>query len=216
MKEVRIEELLSRFIDGETSVEEETVLADFFRKATEGDKPADMPEEDWMAYREMFRQFDEGFEDMEFVAQPKKKHWPLRICATAAAVAAAIVMVFMLDAGSGQVSPVVAEVEHVSPVVAEHVDTTTSVTTPADTIRDGCVETAPVPSKKAKPKKQRRLPYTPPVPRHLIAQAVEVHGISEDSMDVALEEAEHLINAMTVYQEIRINEICNVDFEEEY
>ena len=47
MKEVRIEELLSRFIDGETSVEEETVLADFFRKATDGDKPADMPEEDW-------------------------------------------------------------------------------------------------------------------------------------------------------------------------
>ena len=153
---------------------------------------------------------------MEFVAQPKKKHWPLRICATAAAVAAAIVMVFMLDAGSGQVSPVVAEVEHVSPVVAEHVDTTTSVTTPADTIQDGCVETAPVPSKKAKPKKQRRLPYTPPVPRHLIAQAVEVHGISEDSMAVALEEAERLINAMTVYQEIRVNEICNVDFEEEY
>ena len=35
-------------------------------------------------------------------------------------------------------------------------------------------------------------------------------------MAVALEEAERLINAMTVYQEIRVNEICNVDFEEEY
>ena len=44
--------------------------------------------------------------------------------------------------------------------------------------------------------------------------AVEVFG--EDSMAVALEEAERLINAMTVYQEILINEICNVEFEEEY
>ena len=47
-----------------------------------------------------------------------------------------------------------------------------------------------------------------------LPSAVEDFG--EDSMAVALEEAERLINAMTVYQEILINEICNVEFEEEY
>ena len=68
---------------------------------------------------------------------------------------------------------------------------------------------------KPAPKKQRRLPYTPPIPRNMLAQAAEANGISEDSMAVALEETEHLIKAMTVYQEIRVEEICNVEFEEE-
>ena len=64
------------------------------------------------------------------------------------------------------------------------------------------------------------MPYTLTVPRPLLAEADSlpsaVEAFGEDSMAVALEEAERLINAMTVYQEILINEICNVEFEEEY
>ena len=43
MKQAKMEELLVRFMDGETSVEEETALAGYFRNATDDDKPADMP-----------------------------------------------------------------------------------------------------------------------------------------------------------------------------
>ena len=280
MKEIEVEGLLARFMNGETSVEEETALADYFQRATDEDKPAGMPYEDWAAYREMFRQFDEGFEDVEYMArhvesrlaatckrQGKAKvgrHGYLWLGMSAAAVAALIVMVFTLDVGSGQIPPTIAEAS----------DSVSSVTIPVDTIEEKSdkADIPPTPSHKAKPNKQRRLPYTLTVPRPLLAEAdcseqravsneqraisseqraisselkaqgsqPKAHGsrltahssqprahssdslpsavedFGEDSMAVALEEAERLINAMTVYQEILINEICNVEFEEEY
>lgn len=214
MKDIKVEELLKRFMDGETSVEEEMALTEYFREATDEDRPDSIPEEDWEAYREMFRMFEDGE-----AGRGRDAHAPrgIRIYMAAAAVAAFIVLVLILNVGGKQGKPMIAEVEAV--------DTIKAMTVPIDTLRDkpsidklrnDNVEVSPTPSLKAKPKKQQKLPYTPPVPRHLIAQVAEANGISEDSMAVALEEAERLINAMTVYQEIRISEICNVEYEEEY
>ena len=232
MKEIEVEDLLKRFMAGETSVEEETALAEYFFGAGDEDRPNNIPKEDWEAYREMFRMFDD--EDIGVrgthphitkqesglrIGRGRDAHAPrgIRIYMAAAAVAAFIVLVFMLNIGGEQGKPMIAEVEAV--------DTIKAMTVPIDTLRDkpsidklrnDNVEVSPTPSLKAKPKKQQKLPYTPPVPRHLIAQVAEANEVSEDSMAVALEEAERLINAMTVYQEIRISEICNVEYEEEY
>ena len=214
MKEIEVEDLLKRFMEGETSVEEETALTEYFREATDEDRPDSIPEEDWEAYREMFRMFEDGE-----AGRGRDAHAPrgIRIYMAAAAVAAFIVLVLILNVGGKQGKPMIAEVEAV--------DTIKAMTVPIDTLRDkpsidklrnDNVEVSPTPSLKAKPKKQQKLPYTPPVPRHLIAQVAEANEVSEDSMAVALEEAERLINAMTVYQEIRISEICNVEYEEEY
>lgn len=214
MKDIKVEELLKRFMDGETSVEEEMALTEYFREATDEDRPDSIPEEDWEAYREMFRMFEDGE-----AGRGRYAHAPrgIRIYMAAAAVAAFIVLVLILNVGGKQGKPMIAEVEAV--------DTIKAMTVPIDTLRDkpsidklrnDNVEVSPTPSLKAKPKKQQKLPYTPPVPRHLIAQVAEANEVSEDSMAVALEEAERLINAMTVYQEIRISEICNVEYEEEY
>ena len=214
MKDIKVEELLKRFMDGETSVEEEMALTEYFREATDEDRPDSIPEEDWEAYREMFRMFEDGE-----AGRGRDAHAPrgIRIYMAAAAVAAFIVLVLILNIGGEQGKPMIAEVEAV--------DTIKAMTVPIDTLRDkpsidklrnDNVEVSPTPSLKAKPKKQQKLPYTPPVPRHLIAQVAEANEVSEDSMAVALEEAERLINAMTVYQEIRISEICNVEYEEEY
>ena len=214
MKDIKVEELLKRFMDGETSVEEEMALTEYFREATDEDRPDSIPEEDWEAYREMFRMFEDGE-----AGRGRAAHAPrgIRIYMAAAAVAAFIVLVLILNVGGKQGKPMIAEVEAV--------DTIKAMTVPIDTLRDkpsidklrnDNVEVSPTPSLKAKPKKQQKLPYTPPVPRHLIAQVAEANEVSEDSMAVALEEAERLINAMTVYQEIRISEICNVEYEEEY
>lgn len=232
MKEIEVEELLKRFMDGETSVEEETALAEYFRGATDDDRPDNISKEDWEAYREMFRIFDDGNigvrgthphitkqESGLRIGRGRDAHAPrgIRIYMAAASVAAFIVLVFMLNIGGEQGKPMIAEVEAV--------DTIKSMTVPIDTLRDkpsidklrnDNVEVSPTPSLKAKPKKQQKLPYTPPVPRHLIAQAAKANEVSEDSMAVALEEAERLINAMTVYQELRISEICNVEYEEVY
>mgnify|MGYP006350691277 FL=1 len=214
MKDIKVEELLKRFMDGETSVEEEMALTEYFREATDEDRPDSIPEEDWEAYREMFRMFEDGE-----AGRGRDAHAPrgIRIYMAAAAVAAFIVLVLILNVGGKQGKPMIAEVEAV--------DTIKAMTVPIDTLRDkpsidklrnDNVEVSPTPSLKAKPKKQQKLPYTPPVPRHLIAQVAEANEVSEDSMAVALEEAERLINAMTVYQEIRISEICNVEYEEQY
>ena len=214
MKDIKVEELLKRFMDGKTSVEEEMALTEYFRGATDEDRPDSIPEEDWEAYREMFRMFEDGE-----AGRGRDAHAPrgIRIYMAAAAVAAFIVLVFMLNIGGEQGKPMIAEVEAV--------DTIKAMTVPIDTLRDkpsidklrnDNVEVSPTPSLKAKPKKQQKLPYTPPVPRHLIAQVAEANEVSEDSMAVALEEAERLINAMTVYQELRISEICNVEYEEVY
>lgn len=235
MKEIEVEDLLKRFMAGETSVEEETALAEYFFGAGDEDRPNNIPKEDWEAYREMFRMFDDGnigvrvtHPHITEAGRGRDAHAPrgiridrkpsgLRIYMAAAAVAAFIVLVFMLNIGGEQGKPMIAEVEAV--------DTIKAMTVPIDTLRDkpsidklrnDNVEVSPTPSLKAKPKKQQKLPYTPPVPRHLIAQVAEANEVSEDSMAVALEEAERLINAMTVYQEIRISEICNVEYEEEY
>lgn len=214
MKDIKVEELLKRFMDGETSVEEEMALTEYFREATDEDRPDSIPEEDWEAYREMFRMFEDGE-----AGRGRDAHAPrgIRIYMAAAAVAAFIVLVLILNVGGKQGKPMIAEVEAV--------DTIKAMTVPIDTLRDkpsidklrnDNVEVSPTPSLKAKPKKQQKLPYTPPVPRHLIAQVAEANEVSEDSMAVALEEAERLINAMTVYQELRISEICNVEYEEVY
>ena len=214
MKDIKVEDLLKRFMDGETSVEEEMALTEYFREATDEDRPDSIPEEDWEAYREMFRMFEDGE-----AGRGRDAHAPrgIRIYMAAAAVAAFIVLVLILNVGGKQGKPMIAEVEAV--------DTIKAMTVPIDTLRDkpsidklrnDNVEVSPTPSLKAKPKKQQKLPYTPPVPRHLIAQVAEANEVSEDSMAVALEEAERLINAMTVYQELRISEICNVEYEEVY
>ena len=226
MKEIEVEDLLKRFMAGETSVEEETALAEYFFGAGDEDRPNNIPKEDWEAYREMFRMFDDGnigvrvtHPHITEAGRGRDAHAPrgIRIYMAAAAVAAFIVLVFMLNIGGEQGKPMIAEVEAVDTIKAMNVPIDTLRDKPSiDKLRDGNVEISPTPTQKAKPKKQQKLPYTPPVPRHLIAQVAEANGISEDSMAVALEEAERLINAMTVYQELRISEICNVEYEEVY
>lgn len=226
MKEIEVEELLKRFMAGETSVEEETALTEYFRGATDDDRPDSISMEDWEAYREMFRIFDDGnigvrgtHPHITETGRGRDAHAPrgIRIYMAAAAVAAFIVLVFMLNIGGEQGKPMIAEVEAVDTIKAMNVPIDTLRDKPSiDKLRNDNVEVSPTPSLKAKPKKQQKLPYTPPVPRHLIAQVAEANGISEDSMAVALDEAERLINAMTVYQELRISEICNVEYEEVY
>ena len=232
MKDIKVEDLLKRFMDGETSVEEEMALTEYFRGATDDDRPDNISKEDWESYREMFRMFDD--EDIGVrgthphitkqesglrIGRGRDAHAPrgIRIYMAAAAVAALFVFVFMLNVGGDQGEPLIAEVGAVDTIKAMSVPIDTLREEPSiDKMRDGNVEISPTPSQKAKPKNLQKLPYTPPVPRHLIAQAAKANEISEDSMAVALEEAERLINAMTVYQELRISELCNVEYEEVY
>ena len=200
MKEKILTQTLERFMNGETTLDEEAFLADFFRNATDNDKPADIAAEDWQAYREMFRQFEEGFESP---APQKAKHKSLWTALSAAAAVILLVVclaTLSLNKGNNEM-PLTAEMQEIA-------DTTT-----ADTVRVLNVES--IPQKQEKPHRQRRLPYSPPVPRNLIAANAQQTMTREDSLNEAMREVEAVVAAMTVYQELKISEICNVEYQEE-
>ena len=90
----QIKALLDKFMDGQTTVEEEVLLADYFRS---GDVPAE-----WEDYRLMFDYFDRDMEgDLVPVEQPRpslirlmgRRWWGI---AAAACITAAIVATVML------------------------------------------------------------------------------------------------------------------------
>ena len=54
MTDLQIISLLQRYMDGLTTIDEENVLAEYFSKATDDDRPDEISADDWRAYREMF------------------------------------------------------------------------------------------------------------------------------------------------------------------
>lgn len=212
MNNDKITSLLNRFMDGATSLEEEAMLADFFRHATDSDKPQDMSDEDWQAYREMFRQFDEGFDAVGTTPEPKRKTArliPMWRIAAAAVIVIGLSAILLMPRGQQDITPQIAE-------VSTEAATTDSIAT--DTTQIINVETIQEKNGKSiKPQRQKRLPYTMPVPRNLMAEADESNTMTrEDSIAQGVREAEELIAAMTLYQDLKVSEICNVEYEEEY
>lgn len=57
MTDRQIISLQKRYMDGSTTVEEETALTEFFCTATDADRPDAISATDWSAYREMFCMF---------------------------------------------------------------------------------------------------------------------------------------------------------------
>ena len=113
----QIKALLDKFMDGQTTVEEEAMLAEYFRS---GDVPAE-----WEDYRLMFDYFDRDMEgDLVPVEQPRpsltrqmgRRWWGI---AAAACITAAIVATVMLHRP--------ATVPETPPIIAQKAD---SIATP--------------------------------------------------------------------------------------
>ena len=142
----QIEALLDKFMDGQTSVEEEALLAEYFRS---GDVPAE-----WEDYRAMFDYFDRGMEgDLVPAEQPSPsltrlvgRHW--WGIAAAACITAAIVATVMLH------RPATTTVPETPPVIAQKAD---SIATPV------AVEAEPHPQQLASANPVRPVKPTRPV-----------------------------------------------------
>ena len=159
----QIKTLLDKFMDGQTTVEEEALLAEYFRSS-------DVPAE-WEDYRLMFDYFDRGMEgDLVSVEQPRptltrlmgRRWWGI---AAAACITAAIVATAVLHQptttttvpetppiASNETSPIV-ETQDVASLHETEPTPETSITRPVETqhlaSRDSKRNTAP--------KDQRRL-----------------------------------------------------------
>ena len=131
----QIKALLDKFMDGQTTVEEEALLADYFRSS-------DVPAE-WEDYRLMFSYFDRGMEgDLVPVEQPRptltrlmgRRWWGI---AAAACITAAIVATAVLRHPK---SPTLPE----APAVTAQVDNDTVSIPPAvETVPQQLATTAP-------------------------------------------------------------------------
>lgn len=222
MTDVEITKLIERFMAGETTLEEEKMLSDFFRTSSAAEKPIQISDEDWLAFQEMFQILDGGFEKNN--KKRERRLWLL----TAAAAVAAIVFVAVISIRDRNQASLVAMIDSDNEqtvniddfsrdgkTVAPAADKQ-KISLPSDTLKDSSQDDAIISSKPSGNRKHRKLPYIPPIPRHYIAKAAKAHGVSVDSMAIAFSEAERLIEAATVYQEIRINELCDVEYEEYY
>ena len=105
----QIEALLDKFMDGQTTVEEEAQLANYFRH---GDVPAE-----WEDYRAMFDYFDSGMEGElvpasetrpSLASQVGHRWWGI---AAAACITAAVVATAMLHHPTTTAQPEIAEVD---------------------------------------------------------------------------------------------------------
>ena len=105
----QIEALLDKFMDGQTTVEEEAQLADYFRSA-------DVPAE-WEDYRAMFDYFDSGMESEpvpaaetrpSLTSQVGRRWWGI---SAAACITAAIIATALLHHPTTTTQPEIAEVD---------------------------------------------------------------------------------------------------------
>ena len=108
-----IQDLLDKFMNGLTTLEEEAALADYFRTH-------EVPEE-WDDYRQMFGYFDRGMEgelitpqvqEQPFMRLMGRRWWGI---AAAAAITAVIVATVVLHNPASTTQPVVAEVAQEEP-----------------------------------------------------------------------------------------------------
>lgn len=152
-----IKQLTRRFMDGQTTIEEEARLASYYRTH-------DVPRE-WRVYKEMFAYFDAGMP----LGQDKVAACPSRRArrvwlAVAAAAAVAVLMVMVLPRGEAPEAPVrqpvAMSVEPVPADSAESAEADTSDLPPARPVR--------------KPERRRvsRYRYKPAPPKVYLAENV--------------------------------------------
>lgn len=202
MSDKQVRQMLQKYMDSLTSIDEERRLAEYFQKAADKSAPEGISAADWQAYKEMFAMF-----------APKRRSigtvWLWR-GAAAAAVLLAVAGGWLWF--SRPVSPLMAETE--PPVTVEQADTATTETVSDTTV----IEAVPQPQVPATKEPMRRR-YEPPVPRHYLAQA-EPHTAAPEAVDMeeAMRQADLLMQAVYLQQQTDLNSAmmqCTLLIEEE-
>lgn len=186
MKAMQIQQLIDKYMNGQTTVDEEQLIARYFRTAT------DVPDS-LKPYRDMFAYFDEGMPlgtlpefdgsagqadtrvapDSSNVVAPRRRS--LRIAAWwsgAVAVAAAVALLLIMHRPSAPVQPIASAV-----VVSDTCSTSTGVEAEQNVVTD---------SVKLKPQPQRRRPsvrrryYIAP-PKTYLAHAAATDSITHQA-----------------------------------
>lgn len=190
-----IEQLIKRFMDGQTTVEEESRIAEYFRTHD--------VEDEWKAYKDMFAWFDDGMPIQQEAEKHKTRNSKkAKIIAFAMAAAAAIAaLIIITTPGNNGIMPVQKTANVIKPSAADAIETAIKDTLAIDSVSK---ETSRPAHKKAK---IRRRVYNVMPPKTYLADA------KQDSIDeIANQMAEEKLQQIYNEQNSKLQEIyeqCN-------
>lgn len=190
-----IEQLIKRFMDGQTTVEEESRIAEYFRTHD--------VEDEWKAYKDMFAWFDDGMPIQQEAEKHKTKNSKkAKIIAFVMAAAAAIAaLIIITTPGNNGIMPVQKTANVIKPSAADAIETAIKDTLAIDSVSK---ETSRPAHKKAK---IRRRVYNVMPPKTYLADA------KQDSIDeIANQMAEEKLQQIYNEQNSKLQEIyeqCN-------
>lgn len=190
-----IEQLIKRFMDGQTTVEEESRIAEYFRTHD--------VEDEWKAYKDMFAWFDDGMPIQQEAEKHKTKNGKkAKIIAFVMAAAAAIAaLIIITTPGNNGIMPVQKTANVIKPSAADAIETAIKDTLAIDSVSK---ETSRPAHKKAK---IRRRVYNVMPPKTYLADA------KQDSIDeIANQMAEEKLQQIYNEQNSKLQEIyeqCN-------
>lgn len=190
-----IEQLIKRFMDGQTTVEEESRIAEYFRTHD--------VEDEWKAYKDMFAWFDDGMPIQQEAEKHKTRNSKkAKIIAFAMAAAAAIAaLIIIATPGNNDIMPVQKTANVIKPSTADAIETAIKDTLAIDSVSK---ETSRPAHKKAK---IRRRVYNVMPPKTYLADA------KQDSIDeIANQMAEEKLQQIYNEQNSKLQEIyeqCN-------
>ncbi|MDE5987460.1 MAG: hypothetical protein K2H16_09340 [Prevotella sp.] len=191
-----IAQYLERYMDGQTSVDEERMLASYFRKRGDKPVPDGIDDEDWQVYREMFAMFEPK-------PQVSRKYGKHLVAASATILLAFGAWTWMNDSHNmpqeTATQPITAMTTAVDSITCDD---------KADTLK---MEVTPVQQPARKPATRKginrnRYSDTPPLPRHYLAQAAAKDSTPVD-LDDAVRQADLLMKAVYVQQQSDLHNI---------
>ena len=208
MTDRQIISLLQRYMDGLTTIDEENVLAEYFSKATDDDRPDEISTDDWRAYREMFATGEEASEQPKQEQANVQRRFTLRKVAVGITSAAAVAL--LLFAASTQLNNNTTDNKPLAQQVLDSM--------PVDSIVDSISAERPqrigVDSIKPQPvrqhiRKSTRPYWQPRPPKVYVAEANEAIDAKADSIDIeeAVRQADILLQAISVHQSAEINQL---------
>lgn len=202
--------LLKRYMDGATTVEEETALAEFFGRVTDADRPDAISADDWRTYKEMFGMFASetvAKDQQEGATADAKQRFTLRKVALWMASAAAMASLMFA------VSALLPDKMQTGLPLAQQ----TGRLIPADSIADSISAERPqrvVADSVKQPEKQRmrkalRPYWQPRPPKVYLADADKDATMPADSADIekAVRQADILLHAINANQSAEIGQL---------
>lgn len=210
MNEQQLLSLLQRYMDGLTTVDEESALAVFFGRASDADRPDAISAEDWKVYQEMFAMFAPQAQSLtqKHEATKHRSLFTMRqVSVWIASVAAVALIVFAATTQLRHDSPS-------SPTLAQHSGSTSAADSLSDSISADQPQRIAVDSvrqklPKQKTRKEPRPYWQPRPPKVYVAGADKPSAAQLDSAKIeeAVRQADILLQTINAQQSVEMDKL---------